>query len=278
MQTQEERIMNYKKHRLNNSFKWQEVTAPFQLISEVQANSWNSEGYFLLENVLDHHTISEVTFAIDPMEAKTNEYLRTIEDKRKFIARADEITFALHPVTKSDTAKKFAQHPVFAQLCLDLLGPTSRLYWDQAVYKKPHCPEEFPWHQDNGYNFVTPQDYLTCWVPLVDATIENGCPWVMPGVHKSGTVEHWQTDLGWQCIKGMTGAVPVEAKAGDVVVFSSLTPHRTGPNRTDIERKSYILQYCHDDSLMFADDQNGIPQDNPDRQFLVTSEGIALQN
>ena len=27
-------------------------------------------------------------------------------------------------------------------------------------------------------------------------------------------------------------AIPVPAKAGDIVVFSSLTPHCTGPNKT----------------------------------------------
>jgi len=268
--------MTYKQHRLNTGFSWHDAKAPFRLISEDHAQSWNQDGYFLLESVLDHRDIEAVAAAIDPMEARTNDFLRTIEDKRKYIARADEITFALHPVLKSAVARKFAMNDVFANLCLDLLGATSRLYWDQAVYKKPGCPEEFPWHQDNGYNFVLPQDYLTCWVPLVDATIENGCPWVMPGVHKAGTIEHWQTELGWQCLEGMKNAVPVEAKAGDVVVFSSLTPHRTGPNHTDMERKSYILQYCHDHSLMFSDDNAGVTQDNPDRQFLVTNNGVPV--
>ena len=44
---------------------------------------------------------------------------------------------------------------------MDLLGPDVRLYWDQAVYKKPETPREFPWHQDTGYVFTEPQDYLT---------------------------------------------------------------------------------------------------------------------
>jgi len=36
----------------------------------------------------------------------------------------------------------------------------------------------------------------------------------------------------------------VPAKAGDIVVFSSLTPHRTGPNLTADMRRAYILQYA----------------------------------
>ena len=32
--------------------------------------------------------------------------------------------------------------------------------------------------------------------------------------------------------------------AGGAVVFSSLTPHLTGPNTTDAVRKAYIVQYA----------------------------------
>ncbi|HCC45006.1 MAG TPA: hypothetical protein DEQ32_11435 [Gammaproteobacteria bacterium] len=273
--------MDIKKHSLNQSFTWHDAEPPFHIINDRQCVSWNESGYFLLENAFDQSELDRLIKAIDPFEKQTNEYLRTMKDKRRFIARADELTFALHMVMQSDVARAFSKHDVFVQLCLDLLGPDCRLYWDQAVYKKPYCSEEFPWHQDNGYNFVTPQDYLTCWVPLVDATIDNGCPWVMPGINQQGTLEHWHTDLGWQCLEGIEDAVPLEAKAGDVIVFSSLTPHRTGPNKTDKERKSYILQYCQEGSVMVAhDDENALnhrPQNHPNRQYpiVVDGEGVS---
>ena len=261
-------------HSMSSGFEWTDAAAPFRIINDEQAYSWNEDGYFLLKNVFEPALLSAVMEAIDPLEAKTNEFLRTVTDRRQYIARADELTFALHVVLHSPEANKFARHPVFANLCLDLIGPDCRLYWDQAVYKKPGCPEEFPWHQDNGYNFVLPQDYLTCWVPLVDATLDNGCPWILPGVHQSGPLEHWQTDLGWQCREGNENAIPIEASAGDVVVFSSLTPHRTGPNQTDKDRKAYILQYCHDGSVLQPrEGEPNQPQNHPDRQFLVTRQG-----
>ena len=268
--------MDPKRHPLNQSFHWRQALAPFRIITKQQAECWNNNGYFLLEKAFDPKALAPLIDVIDALEEKTNAYLRTVKDKRQFIARADEVTFALHVVLRSQIARDFAAHPVFAQLCLDLLGPDCRLYWDQAVYKKPHCPEEFPWHQDNGYNFVLPQDYLTCWVPLVDATIDNGCPWVMPGISRLGTIEHWQTDLGWQCLRGLEGAVPIEARAGDVVVFSSLTPHRTGPNHTASDRKSYILQYCHDHSVKISEDAEDQPQNDPDRQFPIVVNGEAV--
>jgi phytanoyl-CoA hydroxylase len=149
-----------------------------------------------------------------------------------------------------------------------------RLYWDQAVYKKPEPVREFPWHQDNGYTFVEPQSYLTCWVPLTPATVDNGCPWVVPGMHLYGTVHHEMTSWGWCCDVDSSSAVPIEAEPGDVVVFSSLTPHRTGPNTTDEVRKAYILQYAPDGAEVVRPEDGSltrIVQDDPERQFLVTT-------
>jgi len=103
--------------------------------------------------------------------------------------------------------------------------------------------------------------------------------WVVPGAHRRGTLAHWHTDLGWRCLPESTeGAVPVEAPAGSVVVFSSLTPHRTGPNRTDGVRSAYILQYLPDDSTCRRGDPADGPgevehQNDPDRQVLVVEDG-----
>src|SRR5262249_59121964 len=81
-----------------------------------------------------------------------------------------------------------------------------------------------------------------CWIALTDATVDNGCPWVVPGVHRMGTLAHWMNDLGWQCLEAPDEAVAVPVRAGSIVVLSSLTPHTTGPNLTASVRKAYILQ------------------------------------
>ncbi len=199
--------MELSTHALNESFSWPDATGPFRLVSADQAKAWNEEGYFLLENVISAADLEMLRAEIDPLEQKANLFLRGLEGKKQFIARADELTFFPHIVLRSNPVKAFVASRVFAELCLDLLGNDVRLYWDQAVYKKPGSPEEFPWHQDNGYTFIRPQDYLTCWIPLVDATVDNGCPWVVPGVHKMGTLSHWTTDLGYQCLDRPLGAL-----------------------------------------------------------------------
>jgi phytanoyl-CoA hydroxylase len=144
------------------------------------------------------------------------------------------------------------------------------LYWDQLVYKRPGTHDDFPWHQDNGYNFVAPQQYLTCWVALTDATEDNGCPWIVPGMHLDGTLRHHWTDLGFRCLDGTPReAQALPLKAGSIAVFSSLTPHRTGPNLTADVRKAYILQYAPDGAVVHPRDGEPVTASDPGRQYLV---------
>ena len=156
----------------------------------------------------------------------------------------------------SPYAPRIVTIPIDPSKIGELIGPGAILYWDQLVYKKPETDEEFPWHQDNGYTFVSPEAYLTCWVPLTEATEENGCPWVIPGAHRLGTLKHWSTPLGLQCVNSTDDLAnppaAVEASPGDIVVFSSLTPHRTGPHLTDACRKAFILQYAAGGAVMHS--------------------------
>ena len=135
-------------------------------------------------------------------------------DGRFGVTGLDTQTVAPHAVTRSDYARRFVADEVFAGLARDLIGPDVRLYWDQSVYKQPHGAEPVLWHQDNGYTYVEPQAYLTCWVAITDATPENGCIAVMPGVHRDGTLEHRSTPVGEECWGDWSAAVEVPVRAG----------------------------------------------------------------
>jgi ectoine hydroxylase-related dioxygenase (phytanoyl-CoA dioxygenase family) len=266
-------------HELNTDFAWRRHDGPFTAIGEAQARQYDELGYFLVEDAWDDHTMTQVTEAIDPLEARQEEWLRD-HGGTFLIARADEITFSTHLVLESEYLRQFVRSPVLSGLCADLVGPDVRLYWDQAVYKKPRTPSPFPWHQDNGYAFIEPQQYLTCWIALTDADEENGCPWVVPGVHRLGTLAHRVTGTGLVCLDRADGAVAVPAKRGSIVVFSSLTPHCTGANVTDGVRKAYIVQFAPDGAEVVERHQDGrvtrARADDPGRQFPILRAGAAV--
>jgi phytanoyl-CoA hydroxylase len=234
------------RHPWNVGFVWQPRQPPFACLSEEQVAQFDSDGFVVLPDVFSSHEVRAVRSEIDDIESEYDALLRGQRDGRVAIAEAGAITFAPHLVERSPALAAFVRHPRLVGICTDLVGPDANLYWDQAVYKKPEKPRRFPWHQDNGYAFVEPQQYLTCWIPLTDATERNGCPQVAPGVHRLGTLRHRYVDpLGFECFAEPPGEVRVaEAPVGSVVVFSSLTPHLTGPNLTDEVRKAYIVQYA----------------------------------
>ena len=267
-------------HNLNTGFDWIDHAGPFRAVSDDQARQYDEFGFFVLEDAVDPQTLASVTSVIDPFEADQEAALRTMEGGRFFIARADEITFTTHLVVRSPLLREFTASGVFADLSADLIGPDVRLYWDQAVYKKPGTESPFPWHQDNGYAFVEPQQYLTCWVALTDATEENGCPWVVPGLHRLGTLAHEYTDIGFVCLRDPEEACPVPVSAGSIVVFSSLTPHSTGPNRTNGVRKAYIVQFAPDGAEVVRPAPDGTltrtRADNEARQYEVVRRGARV--
>ena len=265
-------------HPLNRNFRWRDAQGPFRRLSESQAREFDARGFTVVEGAFDSAVLERLVAEIDPIEARVESVLRAQPEGRLFIARAGEISFSTHLVTHSPRLRDFVSGPCFRDLAWDLIGGDVRLYWDQAVYKKPGTEASFPWHQDNAYTFVEPQQYLTCWLALSDTDLDNGCPWVLPGMHRQGTLAHRMTDLGWSCLENPEGALCLPLRAGDMAVFSSLTPHYTGPNHSEAVRKAYIVQFAPEGArVLLPDTDGGAPReqrcDAPERQFPILVGG-----
>ena len=275
--------MDLRRHPWNDGFEWDDHPGPFQQLSPEQVAEFDEQGFVVVPDLIDAATLAAVTADLDGLEAEVDAFLQTRDDGRFSIAETGALTVAIHAVTRSAAARALSRHPAVLGLCADLVGPDVRLYWDQAVYKKTEKPRRVPWHQDNGYTYVEPQAYLTVWLALTDATVDNGCPWIAPGRHRLGTLAHHYVEpLGWECLtQGQADdAVPAPVPAGGAAVFSSLTPHLTGPNLTADVRKAYILQYCPSDAAILRGDPGSdrrperVPCDAPDRQYEVLRAGV----
>lgn len=204
-----------------------------------------TQGFCVLDNVFSVPEMEGLATLIERFQRKHQEEIAAAGGTEG-ISRANEITFTAYLAENDPEIMAFCRRKEFVDVTTAFLGPDVDLYWNQAVYKMPEGEKQFPWHQDDAYTPVDPSPYLTLWLALNDATVENGCVWALPGSHAGGLVEHVQTPLGWAChsTDDPDQGVPIPVSAGSMAVFWSLTVHKSGANRSDGLRKAYIVQYA----------------------------------
>src|SRR5262245_12301168 len=138
-------------------------------LTGAQRDAFRERGYFVLGRVFDDASLAALREAYDGVLAHP---LRLGErGKGPF-----EYSPLLH--LQSPALCRFATTPALVAPMIDLLGPDVRLYWDQAVSKPPGATSDVPWHQDNGYMPVEPEEYVTCTVAVDPMTRANGCLWI----------------------------------------------------------------------------------------------------
>jgi phytanoyl-CoA hydroxylase len=266
-------------HPWNHDFTWHDHSGPFRALTDEQAAAFDHDGFFVLGDLLDGETVRDVRDEIDRYEAARSREIAREPNQQSDISELGAVTFTGSLVERSPRLRELISSRPLADVVCDLLGPDVILYWDDAVYKKTEKPRRFPWHQDTGFVFVEPQAYVTVWLALTDATAENGCIQVVPGLHRRGTLRHYYVEpLGFECFAEHERAVVLELPAGSAVIFSSLTPHMTGPNVTNDVRKAYIIQYAvaGTEKLVGDPESDGTPERvacTKPRQLPIASAG-----
>ena len=107
------------------------------------------------------------------------------------------------------------------------------------------------WHQDQGVALpeIDVTEMLTVWLPITDATVENGCLCVVPRSHQQGLVTHCpgdgKTRVGLQIPEEIRGTnyVPVPIKRGSALFLTRTTMHSALSNVSDGVRWSFDLRY-----------------------------------
>jgi hypothetical protein len=106
------------------------------------------------------------------------------------------------------------------------------------------------WHQDQGVvrEEADNSNVLTVWLPVTNATEENGCLVVAPGSHKRGLSVHCLMDSRpgiHEIPDRIVGArrAPLPMMAGDVLFMNKLTMHSSLSNLSNCVRWSLDLRY-----------------------------------
>lgn len=158
----------------------------------------------------------------------------------------------------SDDFLQHAKNPriceAVSQLCET---PLLRIWHDQVQYKAPKTGGPTGWHQDHPlWPTIQPPDLVSAWVALEDATVENGCMWMIPGSHQWGNQQRF---LGTREEDGLfvpihrdpsqlpegvdLTPVPFAVKKGECGIHHCLTWHGSPHNRSDKPRPAIAVHY-----------------------------------
>ena len=187
----------------------------------------------------------------------------------------------------SPVMERYARHPGICG-ALSQITAAHLPYWDGSVkcmqsmlFVKPPQFQGQAWHQDEIYIPTRDRSLIGAWIALDDATLENGCLWVVPGSHRPGYLypqrphgnpeefDFAPESFGFDESLEM----PVEVKAGTVVFFNGYLLHRSRKNRSEVYRRVLVSHYCNAWSLLPWSLKEGESVANADRRCVIPVAG-----
>ncbi|MEK7832261.1 MAG: phytanoyl-CoA dioxygenase family protein [Acidobacteriota bacterium] len=184
----------------------------------------------------------------------------------------NKIGHALHDL--EPVFDQFSRRPELAVMAADLGFSQPLLLQSMYIFKQPNIGGEVTCHQDATFLYTEPMTVTGFWFALEDATLENGCLWAIPGGHKLGLKKKFSRaeagggtkfevldDSPWP----NDSLVPLEAKAGTLVLLHGLLPHMSYANRSPKSRHAYAMHLVDGSAEYPAD--NWLRREMPPRGF-----------
>jgi phytanoyl-CoA hydroxylase len=143
-----------------------------------------------------------------------------------------------HPHKVSPAAYAALTHPRIVRGLTAVIGPNVKAMQSMLFIKSEGKPGQ-AWHQDEFFIPTRDRSLTAVWIALDDATVENGCLWVLPGSHRPGILypTQEQADPRFDCTieaynfpYADSDAVPVEVPAGTALFFNGYLLHRSLQN------------------------------------------------
>ena len=208
----------------------------------------------LLPPQLEHYTPQGYVLLGRGLSDAQLEELRAEEARFRVLKNVDNSKPGTHFFSKmapfSPIVREVLQNGAHVEALPELLQTPNVIFrHDQFVTKMPDGASnksEFPWHQDEGYEPVSPPTGVTIWMALDETTLDNGCIWVMPQSHKMGNLPHESRGGdGFLTLPAEGDGVPAPMKAGEAIAFTGLTLHRSKWNKSGQPRRAFFLGYAN---------------------------------
>jgi phytanoyl-CoA hydroxylase len=232
-------------------------------MGHVRTSDYDRQGYLVIPGALDRDTLGAVRgeataicrghgpYAVDGVTPAGE-----VDDDATVLRRYLCIHF---PHKVSPLLRDVARHPVVLDVLTEVVGPNVKMMQSMLFLKAEGMPGQ-AWHQDESHIPTRDRSLTGVWIALDDATVDNGCLWVLPGSHRSGVLwptrdQHDPRFDGTPAAYGFPHedgeAVPVEVPAGAALVFDGHLLHRSLPNtgRRGL-RRALVNHYMSAESLL----------------------------
>jgi phytanoyl-CoA hydroxylase len=244
-----------------------------EIVNAEQRRSFEEQGFFVTDVLFDEATLADVR----------REFERLWQDSIATADAGDDIEQQQHAryrpfITQvhqnSVICNDFCRHPVFLQLCRELIGSDADLIWNQAIIKPPASTNNaFAWHQDQWYArhgdyakdsnpelLQDPDNSFTAWVAISRTIVDNGTLWVLPGRHKEGLLPHvWSEERReWVGEFDTSWKIPAVLRPGQALIFNKYLPHGSSANISQETRMAYQIGY-HVPGLKLAPSPDIVP-------------------
>jgi ectoine hydroxylase-related dioxygenase (phytanoyl-CoA dioxygenase family) len=175
------------------------------------------------------------------------------------------------------------RHPAVVGPLTQVIGPDIKSMQSMLFVKSEGKPGQ-AWHQDEMFIPTRDRSLTAAWISLDDATVDNGCLWVLPGSHRSGVIypNRQHDDARYDCTVESYGfpyddaaAVPVEMAAGSVLLFNGYLLHKSLPNTgRQGFRRALVNHYMSASSLLpWAPPEAEVPMAQADFRDVVLVAG-----
>ena len=266
------------------------INVPLEL-SEDEVQFFIEKGYVAVPNLLETKEIEELRE--DTVRIARGEYPCEAAQPLSKEPSDDEILadiLCIHqPHFISPTMEKYVKHPKVCGV-LSQITAAHLPFWDGSVkcmqsmlFVKPPGFQGQSWHQDEIYIPTRDRSLIGGWIAMDDATVDNGCLWVIPGSHQMGYLysqkphgnpdEFDSADLESYGFDE-TLEIPIEVKTGTVVFFNGYLLHRSRKNRGQTYRRVLVNHYCNSWSLLPWSIREGESPANADRRSIIPVSGI----
>ena len=260
------------------------------VVGDEQVRSYLDEGYLAVPGLVSGEQLEALK--ADIVKVARGDYSdQPVAPVEKGASSEDVIQSVLcihQPHLVSPVMLDFVRH---AKICgvLSQLTAAHLPWWDGSVkcmqsmyFVKPPGFQGQSWHQDEIYIPTRDRSLIGAWIAVDDATIENGCLWVLGGSHRRGYLypqrdhdrpdefDHGQESFGFDD----SGEQPVEVAAGTVVFFNGYVLHRSRRNRGTTYRRVLVNHYMTAWSLLPWRPKEGERPANADYRVIEPVAGV----